>query len=345
MTTTRTFAANIGGESGGGNKNRNNNNAHHRNGRGSETWKNKNEAKDEFSAKNKNCVVEARQLKKTHDGERYLTLMAWTLASRRGKNCRGRTERIGEVDLVRSHRRERGTVSRRDVAEEELDVRVGRTRTGVSRVDDGVEALYAANTPLTNLLKRYEEITNNSEGSNEEVHSSELTKVLEEMDAANAWDAERRVKETLKKFGLGQEFFQKTTEKLSIGEKKRLALAAALIESPDVLILDEPTNHLSVEGVEFLETAVRENKKMAASAVSHDRQFIDNVSTNILELDGFGGGHQHGSGGYSSYLEGRERRWQAEAKDLASAKNTLRKEAEWMRRQPKARSTKEKSEN
>ena len=205
-----------------------------------------------------------------------------------------------------------------------------------------LEALYAANTPLTNLLKRYEEITNNSEGSNEEVHSSELTKVLEEMDAANAWDAERRVKETLKKFGLGQEFFQKTTEKLSIGEKKRLALAAALIESPDVLILDEPTNHLSVEGVEFLETAVRENKKMALAA-PHDRQFIDNVSTNILELDGFGGGHQHGSGGYSSYLEGRERRWQAEAKDLASAKNTLRKEAEWMRRQPKARSTKEKA--
>jgi hypothetical protein len=66
--TTRTFAANDGGESGG---NKNNNNSHHRNGRGSETWKNKNEAKDEFSAKNKNCVVEARQLKKTHDGERY----------------------------------------------------------------------------------------------------------------------------------------------------------------------------------------------------------------------------------------------------------------------------------
>lgn len=68
LMTTRTFAANDGGESGG---NKNNNNSHHRNGRGSETWKNKNEAKDEFSAKNKNCVVEARQLKKTHDGERY----------------------------------------------------------------------------------------------------------------------------------------------------------------------------------------------------------------------------------------------------------------------------------
>ncbi len=336
--TTRTFAAN-GGES-GGNKN---NNSHHRNGRGSETWKNKNEAKDEFSAKNKNCVVEARQLKKTHDGERYqfdgldFSLSEGQKFAVVGPNGSGKStllEVIGGKEEQFQGEMWRRKNSTFVLVEQEPEFQGSMTV---------LEALYAANTPLTNLLKRYEEITNNSEGSNEEVHSGELTKVLEEMDAANAWDAERRVKETLKKFGLGQEFFQKTTEKLSIGEKKRLALAAALIESPDVLILDEPTNHLSVEGVEFLETAVRENKKMAALVVSHDRQFIDNVSTNILELDGFGGGHQHGSGGYSSYLEGRERRWQAEAKDLASAKNTLRKEAEWMRRQPKARSTKEKA--
>ena len=338
--TTRTFAANDGGESGG---NKNNNNSHHRNGRGSETWKNKSEAKDEFSAKNKNCVVEARQLKKTHDGERYqfdgldFSLSEGQKFAVVGPNGSGKStllEVIGGKEEQFQGEMWRRKNSTFVLVEQEPEFQGSMTV---------LEALYAANTPLTNLLKRYEEITNNSEGSNEGVHSGELTKVLEEMDAANAWDAERRVKETLKKFGLGQEFFQKTTEKLSIGEKKRLALAAALIESPDVLILDEPTNHLSVEGVEFLETAVRENKKMAALVVSHDRQFIDNVSTNILELDGFGGGHQHGSGGYSSYLEGRERRWQAEAKDLASAKNTLRKEAEWMRRQPKARSTKEKA--
>ena len=335
---TRTFAAS-GGER-GGNKN---NTSHHRNGRGSETWKNKNEAKDEFSAKNKNCGVEARQLKKTHDGERYqfdgldFSLSEGQKFAVVGPNGSGKStllEVIGGKEEQFQGEMWRRKNSTFVLVEQEPEFQGSMTV---------LEALYAANTPLMNLLKRYEEITNNSEGSNEEVHSGELTKVLEEMDAANAWDAERRVKETLKKFGLGQEFFQKTTEKLSIGEKKRLALAAALIESPDVLILDEPTNHLSVEGVEFLETAVRENKKMAALVVSHDRQFIDNVSTNILELDGFGGGHQHGSGGYSSYLEGRERRWQAEAKDLASAKNTLRKEAEWMRRQPKARSTKEKA--
>ena len=323
----------------------NNNSHHHRNGRGSETWKNKNQV-EEFSSKNKACVVEARNLRKTHDGERYqfdgldFSLSEGQKYAVVGPNGSGKSTLLDVIGGKEEHfqgelwRRKNATFV---LVEQEPEFEDSMTV---------LEALYAANTPLTNLLKRYEEITNNSnsDGSkNEEVHSNELTKVLEEMDAANAWDAERRVKETLKKFGLGQEFFQKTTEKLSIGEKKRLALAAALIESPDVLILDEPTNHLSVEGVEFLETAIRENKKMAALVVSHDRQFIDNVSTNILELDGFGGGHQHGSGGYSSYLEGREKRWLAEAKDLASAKNTLRKEAEWMRRQPKARSTKEKA--
>ena len=321
----------------------------HRNGRGSAAWKKKPTTTSfsegttpvvggSYSSKNKTCVVEGRHLKKTHDGERYqfdgldFSLNEGQKVAVVGPNGSGKSTLLDVIGGKEKHfqgdlwRRKNSTFV---LVEQEPEFEASMTV---------LEALYSANTPLTNLLKRYEEITNKSSSNNDK-----LTKVLEEMDAANAWDAERRVKETLKKFGLGQEFFQKTTETLSIGEKKRLALAAALIESPDVLILDEPTNHLSVEGVEFLETAIRENKKMAALVVSHDREFIDNVSTNILELDGFGGGHQHGSGGYSSYLEGREKRWHAEAKDLASAKNTLRKEAEWMRRQPKARSTKEKA--
>ena len=322
----------------------------HRNGRGSAAWKKTTSFSEgtttvggmssKYSSKNKTCVVEGRHLKKTHDGERYqfdgldFSLNEGQKVAVVGPNGSGKSTLLDVIGGKETHfqgdlwRRKNSTFV---LVEQEPEFEASMTV---------LEALYSANTPLTNLLKRYEEITNKSSNSN---NNDELTKVLEEMDAANAWDAERRVKETLKKFGLGQEFFQKTTETLSIGEKKRLALAAALIESPDVLILDEPTNHLSVEGVEFLETAIRENKKMAALVVSHDREFIDNVSTNILELDGFGGGHQHGSGGYSSYLEGREKRWHAEAKDLASAKNTLRKEAEWMRRQPKARSTKEKA--
>jgi len=322
----------------------------HRNGRGSAAWKKKPTTTSfsegttpvvggSYSSKNKTCVVEGRHLKKTHDGERYqfdgldFSLNEGQKVAVVGPNGSGKSTLLDVIGGKEKHfqgdlwRRKNSTFV---LVEQEPEFEASMTV---------LEALYSANTPLTNLLKRYEEITNKSSSNNDD----KLTKVLEEMDAANAWDAERRVKETLKKFGLGQEFFQKTTETLSIGEKKRLALAAALIESPDVLILDEPTNHLSVEGVEFLETAIRENKKMAALVVSHDREFIDNVSTNILELDGFGGGHQHGSGGYSSYLEGREKRWHAEAKDLASAKNTLRKEAEWMRRQPKARSTKEKA--
>ena len=119
-------------------------------------------------------------------------------------------------------------------------------------------------------------------------------------------------------------------------------LAAALIEEPDMLVLAEPTNHLSVEGVEWLEKRLQQMTNTATLLVSHDRAFIDAVCSDILELDGTGGSHRH-RGGYAAYLEGREQRWAAEAQAVAAAKNTLRKEQEWMRRQPKARATKEKA--
>ena len=182
-------------------------------------------------------------MKKTHDGERYqfdgldFSLNEGQKVAVVGPNGSGKSTLLDVIGGKETHfqgdlwRRKNSTFV---LVEQEPEFEASMTV---------LEALYSANTPLTNLLKRYEEITNKSSNSN---NNDELTKVLEEMDAANAWDAERRVKETLKKFGLGQEFFQKTTETLSIGEKKRLALAAALIESPDVLILDEPTNHLSL---------------------------------------------------------------------------------------------------
>ena len=324
-----------------------------RNGRGTQHWKTKNNNNDEqqqqqqiTAQQNKNCVIDCRKLTKTYDGQRYqfeeldLSVQEGQRYAVCGPNGSGKSTLL--MTLIGKGEAYKGEIWRRKnatICAVEQEPRFDARQTVL-------EALYASDTPLTNLLKRYEEIVG-SNGSNEKgsakKYEQELGNVLAEMDALGAWDAERRVKETLKSFGLGNEFFQKTTGLLSVGEKKRLALAAALIESPDVLVLDEPTNHLSVEGVEFLEQAINENKKMSVLLVSHDRQFIDNVSTNILELDGFGGAHTHGSGGYATYLEGREKRWYDEAKDLASAKNTLRKEAEWMRRQPKARSTKEKA--
>ena len=96
------------------------------------------------------------------------------------------------------------------------------------------------------------------------------------------------------------------------------------------------------DSTEWLENRVNEMTNTAVLLVSHDRAFIDNVCPDILELDGVGGSHRH-RGGYAAYLEGREARWAAEEQARAAARNTLRKEQEWMRRQPKARATKEKA--
>ena len=97
-----------------------------------------------------------------------------------------------------------------------------------------------------------------------------------------------------------------------------------------------------VVGVEWLEQTLSSMGSTAVVLVSHDRRFIDAVCPDIIELDGFGGAHMH-RGGYAAYVEAREARWAAEAQNRAAAKNTLRKEKEWMRRQPKARATKEKA--
>jgi ATPase subunit of ABC transporter with duplicated ATPase domains len=174
-----------------------------------------------------------------------------------------------------------------------------------------------------------------------DINEAKMAEVLEQMDALEAWDTETKAHAALDKLGCA-EFLTRKMGELSGGQRKRVALAAALIEEPDMLVLDEPTNHLSVEGVEWLEKRLQQMTNTATLLVSHDRAFIDAVCSDILELDGTGGSHRH-RGGYAAYLEGREQRWAAEAQAVAAAKNTLRKEQEWMRRQPKARATKEKA--
>jgi ATPase subunit of ABC transporter with duplicated ATPase domains len=202
-----------------------------------------------------------------------------------------------------------------------------------------LEAVYARDTPLMQLLRRYDRIM--ADAAAGDINEAKMAEVLEHMDALEAWDTETKAHAALDKLGCA-EFLTRKMGELSGGQRKRVALAAALIEEPDMLVLDEPTNHLSVEGVEWLEKRLQQMTNTATLLVSHDRAFIDAVCSDILELDGTGGSHRH-RGGYAAYLEGREQRWAAEAQAVAAAKNTLRKEQEWMRRQPKARATKEKA--
>ena len=165
----------------------------------------------------------------------------------------------------------------------------------------------------------------------------ELDVWLEKMELLNAWDFESQAKQILGKLGIHN--LEISADKLSGGQQKRVALAKLLIEQHDFLLLDEPTNHLDLEVVEWLEQYLAQ-QKMSILLVTHDRYFLDAVTNNVLELDG---GHiYHYKGSYSYYLKKKVERQLIEGREVAKAQSQMRKEMEWMQRQPKARTTKAK---
>lgn len=168
------------------------------------------------------------------------------------------------------------------------------------------------------------------EGNNEE-----MTKAIQAMDLASAWDYEERFKQILSQLKI-DDFKQRISE-LSGGQIKRVALAKILISNPRFLILDEPTNHLDIDMIEWLE-AYLSRSRMTILMVTHDRYFLDKICSKILELDqksiyGY-------DGNYNYYLEKRAERIDAQNAAVEKARNLLRTEIEWMRRQPQARAHK-----
>lgn len=168
------------------------------------------------------------------------------------------------------------------------------------------------------------------EGNNEE-----MTKAIQAMDLASAWDYEERFKQILSQLKI-DDFKQRISE-LSGGQIKRVALAKILISNPQFLIHDEPTNHLDIDMIEWLE-AYLSRSRMTILMVTHDRYFLDKICSKILELDqksiyGY-------DGNYNYYLEKRAERIDAQNAAVEKARNLLRTEIEWMRRQPQARAHK-----
>ncbi|NNL01021.1 MAG: ABC-F family ATP-binding cassette domain-containing protein [Eudoraea sp.] len=163
-------------------------------------------------------------------------------------------------------------------------------------------------------------------------------KAFESMDRNNAWDFETQYQQILSKLKLDN--LKTKVSSLSGGQKKRLALANALLNEPDLLILDEPTNHLDLEMIEWLEDYFS-RKKITLFMVTHDRYFLERVCNEILELDN--GQLYSYKGNYAYYLEKKEARLELEAVELHKSKLLYKKELDWMRRQPKARTTKSKS--
>lgn len=194
------------------------------------------------------------------------------------------------------------------------------------------ESIFASDNDILKVIEQYEKALENPD--DQEAYQ----KAFERMDANNAWDFETQYKQIL--FKLKLEDLKLKVKNLSGGQKKRLALAIILINKPDLLILDEPTNHLDLEMIEWLENYfAKEN--MTLFMVTHDRFFLERVCNEIIELE-HGKLYQY-KGNYSYYLAKKEERVAAENASIDKAKNLFVKELDWMRRQPKARTTKSKS--
>jgi len=150
-----------------------------------------------------------------------------------------------------------------------------------------------------------------------------------------------RTEEALSRAGF--EDFEIATAALSGGWKKRLAIAEALVQQPDILLLDEPTNHLDLAGIKWLETLLQ-NASFACVVVSHDRYFLENVADHMVELDrAYEDGFLRVNGNYSRFLEAKEQYLHAQGKRQEALENLVHTEIEWLRRGPKARATKSKS--
>ena len=194
------------------------------------------------------------------------------------------------------------------------------------------ETIFATDNPILRLIQEYEHALQHPE--NEKAYQ----KAFEQMERHNAWDFETQYKQIL--FRLKLDNLQLKVKNLSGGQKKRLALANVLISKPDLLILDEPTNHLDLEMIEWLEQYFSK-ENLTLFIVTHDRYFLERVCNEILELDN--GELFSYKGNYSYFLEKKEQRLAQEQASVEKAKNLYVKELDWMRRQPKARTTKSKS--
>ncbi len=182
--------------------------------------------------------------------------------------------------------------------------------------------------PVAAIVKQWER------ASAAEDHAA-MEKLMPEMEALNAWDYEQKLREILGRLGLTD--LTKSTDKLSGGEAKRVALAGTLIGHPDLLMLDEPTNHLDLSAIEWLEDYLSRNT-MSLLLVTHDRYFLDRVCNTILELQPEG--IYRYKGNYDYYLTQRAEREEAQEALQARRRNLFRREQEWMRRQPQARAGK-----
>ena len=208
-------------------------------------------------------------------------------------------------------------LSQRDILDENLTIE---------------QTIFNSDNEILKIIEQYENaLKDNLDGD-------AYQKAFDLMEQHHAWDFETQYKQILFKLKLDQ--LDKKVSSLSGGQKKRLSLAVILLQKPDLYILDEPTNHLDLEMIEWLEEYLKK-EKVTLFMVTHDRYFLERVCNEIIELDQRKLFRYRGN--YSYFLKKKEERIEIEQTTVDKAKNLFKKELDWMRRQPKARTTKSKS--
>ncbi|MEW6491585.1 MAG: ABC-F family ATP-binding cassette domain-containing protein [Cyanobacteriota bacterium] len=202
-----------------------------------------------------------------------------------------------------------------------------------------LEQVFADSGEQMTLIREHEELSHKLAHHPEDNQLlGRFSKVSQQIEAAGAWDLETKAKTTLSRLGI--EDFEARIGNLSGGYRKRIALAAALLSEPDVLLMDEPTNHLDANSVEWLQNYLT-GFRGALLLITHDRYFLDRVTNRILEIDR--GDLYTYSGNYSYYLEKKALSEESAASSQRKHQGVLRRELEWLKRGPKARSTKQKA--
>lgn len=200
------------------------------------------------------------------------------------------------------------------------------------------ELITGSHSEVLSVISEYQEVLLMQSEKSTKAIQKHFDEVTAKMDMLQAWDYERRLKQVLTKFSITR--LDQKIATMSGGQKKRLALALTLLDEPDILLLDEPTNHLDIEMIEWLEKYLQQSN-VTLFMVTHDRYFLDRVCNHIVEMtDGTIYNHQ---GNYAYFLQKKAEREEVQSIEIEKAKKLMKKELEWMRRQPKARTTKSKA--